>query len=162
MGKGFLAKIKSPKLPPDMGPSSVPLGFIIVLSLIVAFSQGMDYFVRPDSTSFTLGVVEQKLPLDFWGLIFLTFAVFCLVGITFTIWPLAIIGHGVLSVTYAAFAVGIFWALALDWRGYGWNLGVIYACFTVFHALMADGCYDEWAREWRKAPLPVIADEKGM
>ena len=136
-------------------PSTTVLGFAILLSLVIAFSQGIDYIARPLETTISLSIVEQKMALDFWGYIFLTFAGIALVGNVFSFWPAAILGHGVLSFNYLAIIIGVAWSLAEDWKGYGWNTGVIYLCLAAFHSLVADGCYDEWAREWRKSPPPI-------
>jgi len=149
-----------PRFPPALHPASVSMGATVILALIVAISQGLDYIARPDETSFTLGIVEQKLSLDFWGICFLIFALVTLIGLVFAFWPLAIVGHGVLSVTYLCFGAGVFWSVFIaDWRGYGWNTGVLYFCLAAFHALLTDGCYDEWAREWKRPPPPTENDE---
>ena len=139
----------------SMTPSATVLGLAVLLSLIIAFSQGIDYIARPLETAISLSIVEQKMALDFWGYIFLTFAGIAIVGNVFSLWPAAILGHGVLSFNYLAISIGVVWSLAKDWQGYGWNTGVIYLCLAAFHSLVADGCYDEWAREWRKSPPPI-------
>ena len=148
-------KLRTPQLPPVLDPSNKVLGFAMLLSVLIAFSQGLDYIARPPETAPTLSIIEQMVTLDFWGTIFLVFAGLALVGGLFSIWPAAILGHGVLAFNYLAISLGIGWSLIDDWQGYGWNTGVIYLAFAVFHALVADGCYDEWAREWDKAPPAV-------
>lgn len=148
-------KLRTPRLPPVLNPSSGVLGAAMLLSVIIAISQGLDYIARPPETAPTLSIVERAVALDFWGIIFLTFAGLALAGGLFSLWPAAILGHGVLAFNYLAISLGIAWSLIDDWQGYGWNTGVIYLSFAIFHALVADGCYDEWAREWDRPPPPV-------
>lgn len=153
--RGLCRKLQTPKIPPAITPSTIMLGIAILLSIVIAMSQGLDYIVRPSETAVTLTVLESKFPLDFWGIVFVTFAGIALVGTVFEFWPAAILGHGVLAVNYFAIGSGVVWSLIDDWKGYGWNTGVIYLCFATFHYLVADGCYDEWAKEWRKPPPPL-------
>lgn len=134
----------------------------MLLSVLIAISQGLDYIARPPETAPTLSIVERAVALDFWGAIFLTFAGLALAGGLFSVWPVAILGHGVLAFNYLAISLGVAWSLVDDWQGYGWNTAVIYMSFAAFHALVADGCYDEWAREWVKTPPGVeLVDEDG-
>lgn len=145
-----------------LNPSGRMLGAVMLLSVFVAISQGSDYIARPTDTAPTLSVAESALDFDFWGGIFLFFASLALAGALFSVWPVAIIGHGVLAFNYLAISLGVFWSLIDNWQGYGWNTGVIYISFAIFHALVADGCYDEWAREWKHVPPSVgLVEDRG-
>ena len=162
--RGLCRKLHTPRLPPVLDPGNKLIGFAMLISVFIAMSQGLDYIARPAETAPTLSVVERALALDFWGAIFCTFAVIALAGGLFSIWPAAILGHGVLAFNYLAISLGVGWSLVDNWQGYGWNTGVIYLGFAIFHGLVADGCYDEWAREWGHIPPPidlVIEDSDG-
>lgn len=162
--RGLCKKLRTPRLPPVLNPSSKLLGSAILMSLVISISMGLDYTARPPSTAPTLSVVEQSMPLDVWGILFLFFAGIALVGNVFETWPAAILGHGVLAFIYLAISFGVIWSLVENWQGYGWNTGVIYLVFAAFHALVADGCYGEWAREWKKPPVPIeiVEDSDGQ
>ena len=156
----LLNRLLSPRIPPFIAPGNALVGLAVLLSLVIAFSQGLDYMARPSETAATLSVLESKMALDFWGVIFLTFATTSLFGTIFEFWPAGILGHGVLAVNYLAIGSGVVWSLIDNWVGYGWNTGVIYICFAIFHYLVADSCYDEWAREWKNPTPPIeIAGE---
>ena len=150
--KRLWAKISRPKIPPAIRPNQFIVGSVILMSVIASVSQGFDYIARPQEEAWTLSVIEQALPLDVWGWLFVVFAVFALIGDTFNIWPMATFGHGALSIAYIAIGTGVVWSLILNWHGYGWQLAFLYVGVGMFHVMVADGCYDEWVREWDRAP----------
>lgn len=157
--RGLFKRLPRPQIPPELTASNALSGLAVLLSLIIAFSMGIDYIARPPETARSLSIVESKLSLDFWGIIFITFAVTSLLGTIFEFWPAGILGHGVLAVNYLAIGAGVMWSVISPWEGYGWNTGVIYLCFAIFHYLVADGCYDEWAKEWKDSPPPMQIDD---
>lgn len=151
--RGLLKKLGTPRIPPALMPSQFFMGIVILTSGVASVAQGLDYIFRPQTAAWTLSVVERALPMAVWGWAFVIIAVIAVIGDTFRIWPFAIFGHGALYISYTALGVGVFASLALDWRGYGWQLGILYCGVGLFHAMVADGCYDQWAREWEKAPV---------
>lgn len=153
--RGLWDIVRSPRLLPLIRPSERFFGLIVLTSGLASIAQGLDYVVRPEDTSFALTVIEEALPLDFWGWSFILFSAIAIIGDLFDVWPFAIFGHGALFICYTAFGLGIGWSLILDWKGYGWQTGVLYIGVGLFHAMVADGCYDEWAKEWKKPPPPV-------
>ena len=114
--------------------------------------QGLDYLARPAESAWNLTVMERVFPLGVWGYLFIVISALAIIGDTFQIWPFAIFGHGSLFICYSTFGLGVFVSLMLDWRGYGWQLGFLYFGVGLFHAMVADGCYDEWAKEWEGPP----------
>jgi hypothetical protein len=153
--RGLWNMFRSPRLLPFIEVSKNFFGLVVLSSGLASIGQGLDYVVRPQDSSFALTVLERAIPLDYWGWSFILFASFAVIGGIFDVWPLAIFGHGALAACYVAFGVGVGWSLLTDWHGYGWQLGLLYFGVGMFHAMVADGCYDEWAKEWKKPPPPV-------
>lgn len=145
----------SPRFLPAVQPSAKFFSLVVLTSTVASIAQGLDYIVRPADKAWTLTTLEQALPLDFWGYLFIIFAGFALLGGIFDAWPFAIFGHGCLCICYSAFGVGVAWSMITEWKGYGWQTGVLYFGVGVFHAMVADGCYDEWAKEWKFPPPPI-------
>lgn len=157
--RGLLKKLQHPRIPPAVLPSQFFQGIVILASGIASVFQGLDYIARPEDATFTLTVMERAFHLDIWGYAFIAFSLFAIVGDTFQIWPFAIFGHGSLAIAYSMFGFGVFVSIALDWHGYGWQLGFLYLGVGMFHAMVADGCYDEWAREWERPPTSTDSVE---
>ena len=150
--KRICSKISRPKIPPAIQPSQFCVGLTILISGLSSVAQGLDYIARPQEDTWQLNVIEGAFPLDIWGYLFIIFAVFAIIGDTFNIWPIATFGHGALFISYSAIGLGVVWSLILNWHGYGWQLALLYTGVGMFHAMVADGCYDEWVREWDRAP----------
>ena len=146
------AKLRlGPRLP-RLYPSEKVVGTIVLVSIFVAYFQGLDYVLRPPDSSFTVSFIEASLSMDAWGWMFGIFASVAFIGIIFEIWPLAVVGHGLLACLYFAFSLGSWISLIIDWQGWGWQLAALYGGLAIFHAFVSDGCYDEWAKEWKRPP----------
>lgn len=141
-------KLRSPRFPPTVSPSGAILGLTITLSLVGAFSHGLDWVSRPKDNPVFVPIASAHVNLDFVGTSFMIFAIIAAIGVTFEFWPLAIMGHGVIAVNYLSSGIGTLMTVLADWQGYGWNNPVLYLCLSAFHYLIADGCYGEWASEW--------------
>lgn len=155
--RGLRTKLSSPRIPPAVIPSQFFQGVVILMAGIASIFQGLDYIARgiivnPNDTAWALTVVEKALPFEIWGYGFIVFSLLAIIGDTFQVWPFAIFGHGALFICYSTIGVGVFASLMLEWKGYGWQLGFLYAGVGLFHAMVADGCYDQWAREWDHPP----------
>jgi hypothetical protein len=160
-GRGLLKYLSGPRFPFTLVPNQFSFAMAISLSLVIVASLGLDYIARPESVSPSLSIVEQSMPLDWWGYIFLIFGAAAFLGNLFSVWPIAIVGHGVIAFNYLALGVGVLWSLFEKWEGYGWSTGVTYLCFAAFHYIIADACYDAWAREWKYSPPPpIVIQEK--
>jgi len=153
--RGIWSKLLHPRLLPVLRLDVTLVGIVVLASGVASITQGLDYVVRPPESSWALTFLERALPLDFWGWCFILFASCAVVGNSFQFWPLAIFGHGALFISYSSFAFGVGWSVITDWRGYGWQTGILYLGIGMFHALIADACYDTWASEWKEPPPPI-------
>lgn len=150
------SRLRNPKVPPNLLPNEFSIGIIIITTILMAISQGVDYVLRPEDASWSMTFIEKALPLDFWGSLFIVVAFLALFGIIFQIWPVATFAHGTLTILYLAFTVGVIASVIFDGRGWGWQTGTFYLGLALFHSFVANGCYDEWASEWKQPPPPVI------
>ena len=154
--RGVWENIRNPRVPQNLLPNEWSVGVIIVTTILMAISQGIDYILRPEDASWSMTFIERALPLDFWGSLFIGIALLALFGIVCQVWPIATFAHGTLTILYLAFTVGVTVSVISDGRGWGWQTGTFYLGLAMFHSLAANGCYDEWASEWKEPPPSVI------
>lgn len=127
---------------------------IQVAILLAAVSRGLDYLIPPDGPLNTLSVIERAMPVEWWGMVFITGGVIGLLGLCFDRWPIATIGHVILFATYSAFTVGAALDVLSRDSVEGWRTPLDWALvFVIIHWGFADACIDAWReKNERRSP----------
>lgn len=128
-------------------PEVVAIQFCV---LIAALARGLDYLLPPHADARTLSVIEQVMPVWWWGILFILGAVLGLAGLVVDRYPVSFAGHAVLVAVYAGFTVGAMCDVATRSPIEGWRTPADWLLvFVVVHWGFADAAIDVW-RERRQ------------
>lgn len=120
---------------------------ILALWTLEPVARGLDYVTGDQpSTSSSLSFVEQAMPLQMWGVLFLLGGVMCIGGFVMR-WPrITVLGLHTAGTTYAAIGIGLA-AAAIDRGGDGFRTPVMFAVFALTFWLAAFGYLHQWRIE---------------
>lgn len=115
--------------------------------LVLAVGRGLDYLLPPAPRPGVLNVVEKLAPVTTWGAIFLAGGLLGLIGMRFTRWPLASVGHVICMACYGGCAVGALIDILQRSPIEGWRTPLEWAGFALAHWALADASIDAWRGE---------------
>lgn len=121
---------------------------VIIQAVLVwqAMSRGLDYILLPSDvpTAQSLTYVESIVSLKVSGWIFFGGALATYVGMAIRQVPLAALGHFVIGMTYAVFAVGSLIEIAGRDDIFGWRTGTSWVTAAVVHGVFAVASEYAW------------------